>query len=116
MLERSRSTISTGLGNGLRVVSSNVRQTICSDCPRASDVRQPVSASADRIEVVDHPVDVGRDHGIADRLERHLRALLLREQLRFRQLAVGDVGHRTRHAHRPPRASRTERPRARNQR
>ena len=54
-----------------------------------------------RIEIVDQAVDVRGDHRVADRLERHLRALLFREQLRFGELAVGDVGHRTGHAHRP---------------
>jgi hypothetical protein len=56
----------------------------------------------DRIEVVDQAVDVRGDHGIADRLERHLRALLFGKQLCLGELPVGHVADRSRHALGPP--------------
>ena len=48
-----------------------------------------------------HVLDVARrvdgDHRIGDRRERHLRALLLLQRLRFGALAIRDVGERARH-------------------
>ncbi len=46
-------------------------------------------------------VDVGRDYPVGDGCQRDLSALFLGEQLRCSQPAVGRVGHRSGHAHRP---------------
>ena len=44
-----------------------------------------------RIQIVDHALGIGRDHAVADTLQRDLRALLLAEQRLFVQLALGDI-------------------------
>ncbi len=51
-----------------------------------------------RIERVDLAADIGSDDCVPDRLQRHLGTLLLRENLGFRALVVGDIGQRARHA------------------
>src|ERR1700681_4589979 len=48
----------------------------------------------DRVNVFDAPCGVGADHRIPDRLQGHLRALLLGEHGLFGALALGDVGDR----------------------
>ena len=44
-----------------------------------------------RVEVLDVQVRIGRDHAVADRLQRDLRALLLAEERVLVELALGDV-------------------------
>ena len=48
----------------------------------------------DRVEIFDAAVGVGRDHGVADRLQRDLRLLLLLEHRGLGALALADVGDR----------------------
>ena len=48
----------------------------------------------DRIQVLDAAFGVGRDHGVADRLQRDLRLFLLLEHRGFGALALADVGDR----------------------
>ena len=45
----------------------------------------------DRVQIFDAALRVGRDHAVADRLQRDLRAFLLLEQRFFEQLALGHV-------------------------
>ncbi len=45
----------------------------------------------DRVQVLDGQVLVGRDHAVADRLQRDLRAFLLLEERVLVELALGDV-------------------------
>ena len=44
-----------------------------------------------RVEILDAALGVGRDHAVADRLQRDLRAFLLLEQRVLEELALGDV-------------------------
>src|SRR6185312_12197713 len=50
-----------------------------------------------RIHVLDATRRIDSDDGVGDRRQRHLRALLLLERLRFGALAIGNVGERARH-------------------
>ena len=45
------------------------------------------------VQVGDHALCIGADHGIANRLECQAHALLFLEQRFFHALALGDVGH-----------------------
>ena len=63
-----------------------------------------------RIHVVDAALGIGGDHRVADRLQRHLRALLGLEHRGLGLLALGDVGDRAFEAVMRPCLSRTTRP------
>src|SRR5437660_115108 len=56
-------------------------------------------ALGDRIDVFDAPLGIGADDGVANRLERHLRPLLLGEHRLLGALALRDVRNRTLVAH-----------------
>src|SRR5580700_7487679 len=60
----------------------------------AASLRDAPSGEAlgDGIEIIDLPVRIGADHGIADRSEGHLRALLLREHRLLGALALSYIG------------------------
>src|SRR5690606_12378801 len=48
----------------------------------------------DRVQILDPAARIGREHGIADRLQRDLRALLLAEQRTLGRLALRDIRDR----------------------
>ena len=100
MVRSSLSTSSIGLGAGRRLrLVHQAEQRL--DRQPLGVVQLPAGeVLGDRIQVLDPALDVGGDDAVADRGERHLRALLLGEQLGRGELLVGDVGERARDAHR----------------
>ena len=90
----SRSERVTGSSSGSRVASLRMLKTSRSDLPLRL-VRVPAGQIlGDRIQILDAPVGVRRDHGVADRLQRDLRLLLLLEHRSLGALALADVGDR----------------------
>ena len=87
----------TGSPTGFPVASSSTLNTVGNGIPCASSFAKPVSRSATGLMYSTLPDSVDRDDGVGDRRERHLRALFFLQRLRFRSLAVRNVGERSRH-------------------
>ena len=82
------------VGHGLARDSSMSCSTSPIGRPRASSHRPAREAFGHGIQVVDARAGVGADHRVADRLQRDLGAILLREHRLLGALALGDVVNR----------------------